>query len=351
MMNWGGIFLQFSEWIHTVFSSWPLMTVTILILSVVFVNGWTDAPNAIASCVATRAMTPGKAIAMAAIFNFLGLAATMAVNSTVTDTICQMVNFGADRETARIALCAALTAVVLWAVAAWYFGIPTSESHALISGLTGAALAVNGGEGIRFSVWSRILWGLLISVIGGFALGYAVVRFVQRLWSRVPRKKAEKFFLSAQIAGGAANAFLHGSQDGQKFIGVLLLSVMAVSEESVKAPVWMMLLCSCVLLLGTSLGGYRIIRSVGMQMVHLEGYQGFSADLASALCLAFCTANGLPVSTTHVKTSAIMGIGSAKRLRAVHWDVAGQMITAWCLTFPGCGMLGYLAAKLFLILF
>ena len=343
--------MSFLSWISVVFSSWPLALLTVLTLGVIFVNGWTDAPNAIASCVATRALSPGAAVSMAAIFNFLGLTVTVSVNRAVTDTVYSMVDFGADAQIARLALCAAMVAVVLWAGAAWYFGIPTSESHALIAGITGAALAVGGGEGVRFSVWSRVLWGLGLSVALGFCLGWITVRLILRLFRDRQRASSERLFRRLEIVGGALNAFLHGSQDGQKFIGVLLLSVAAAENTAPpeQIPVWMLLLCSGVLSLGTCLGGGRIIRAVGMKMIRTEGYQGVGADLASAVSLGFCTLYGLPVSTTHVKTTALMGAGAARRVRSVHWGVAGQMVAAWIFTFPGCGLLGYLSVKFFLL--
>ncbi len=343
--------MSFISWITTVFSSLPLALLTILTLAVIFVNGWTDAPNAISSCVATRALSPGVAVGMAAIFNFLGLIITVSINRTVTDTVFSMVDFGDDPNLSRLALCAGMVSVVVWAAAAWYFGIPTSESHALIAGITGAAIALNGGEGVRFPVWSRVLWGLGISVLFGFGLGWILVRFLFSVFQKTNRKKAERLLRRTEIVGGALNAFLHGSQDGQKFIGVLLLSVASAGNliPPKTIPFWMILLCCSVLSLGTCVGGGRIIRAVGMKMIKTESYQGVAADLASAVSLGICTMYGLPVSTTHVKTTALMGAGASVRLRSVNWSVAGQMILAWVFTFPGCGLLGYFAVKLLLL--
>lgn len=344
--------MSFFDWITSVISSLPLLCLTLLTLGVIFVNGWTDAPNAIASCVATRSLSPLAAVLLAAVCNLLGLVLSMLLNRTVTDTVYSMVDFGTDDALARVALCAAMTAVVVWAVAAWAFGIPTSESHALIAGITGAALALRGGEGIRFEIWSRVLWGLGLSVLFGFAGGFVFVRWIVLLCSSMRRGGTQRIFCSLQVFGGMANAFLHGAQDGQKFIGVLLLS--AASEtamSSLTVPWWMVFLCSAVLSLGTCLGGGRIIRAVGMKMIRMGAFQGVAADAASAVSLAVCTVFGLPVSTTHVKTTAVMGAGAARRLRSVNWGIAGQMGAAWGLTFPGCGLLGYVTAKLFLRLF
>ena len=187
-------------------------------------------------------------------------------------------------------------------------------------------------------------------VLGG-GLGWLFVRWMFRLFRRSNRALVQRVFGKLQILGGVANAFLHGAQDGQKFIGVLLLSVSAADTMQVSIPLWAVFLCSGVLSFGTCLGGGRIIRTVGMRMVRMEGSQGVAADLASAVSLGFCTAFGLPVSTTHVKTTAVMGAGAAVRLRSVNWSIAGRMVLAWGLTFPGCGLLGYGMAKMFLALF
>ena len=167
--------------------------------------------------------------------------------------------------------------------------------------------------------------------------------------------KSKLLFQNAQIAGGAAMAFMHGAQDGQKFMGVFLLGIfLANGQANVTAfqiPVWMMLLCSAIMGIGTSIGGYKIIKSVGMDMVRLQKYQGFSADMAAATCLFISSMTGIPVSTTHTKTTAIMGVGAAKRLSSVNWGVVNEMVMTWILTFPGCGLIGFLMAKLFMIIF
>lgn len=335
----------------------PTLLVTVLLtLAVIFVNGWTDAPNAIATCVSTRSMNVRAAILMSAAFNFFGVFVMTLINSTVAMTITNMVNFGGNSETALIALCAALVAIVLWAVIAWYFGIPTSESHALIAGLSGAAIALQGGlSGINGAEWIKVLYGLVLSTGLGFASGYGICKAVTVICRRMDRRKTDSFFKAGQIFGGAAMSFMHGAQDGQKFMGVLLLGIVLVngSGESASAelPVWMMILCSIVMALGTSVGGKKIIKSVGMDMVQLEKYQGFSADIASAFCLLLSSLFGLPVSTTHTKTTAIMGVGAVKRLSAVNFKVVKEMVWTWILTFPGCGLVGYLMAKLFMVLF
>ena len=336
---------------------YPTLIVTsILTLAVILVNGWTDAPNAIATCVSTRAMRPRPAIIMAAIFNFLGVLVMTLINKKVAETIYNMVDFGGDAHEALVALCAAMVAIVTWATAAWKFGIPTSESHALIAGLSGAAIALhNGMSGINGGEWLKVVYGLVLSTLLGFVLGFIVAKLVALLFRHAERRRANKGFRAAQIGGAAAMAFMHGAQGGQKFIGVFLLGMALSSGHAemgtVEIPVWLMALCAIVMGLGTSIGGLRIIKSVGMDMVKLDVHQGFSADLAAAGCLLLSSVTGIPVSTTHTKTTAIMGVGAARRIKSVNWSVVREMVLTWVLTFPGCGLVGYLMAKLFMAIF
>lgn len=335
----------------------PALAITVLLtLGVIFVNGWTDAPNAIATCVSTRSLNPKKAIIMAAIFNFLGVLVMTMFNSMVAQTIYNMVDFGGNSHNALVSLCAALFAIVLWATAAWWFGIPTSESHALIAGITGAAIAVQKGlAGINPREWIKVIYGLFLSLFMGFIMGWVIVKLVEFIFRGFNRRKTSVFFRYAQIFGSAGMAFMHGAQDGQKFMGVFLLGVFLAQGNTevtrFSIPFWLIILCSAVMALGTSIGGYRIIKAVGMDMVKLEKYQGFSADLASALSLFIASVFGLPVSTTHTKTTSIMGVGAAKRLTNVNWGVVKDMVSAWVLTFPGCGVIGFLMAKLFMMIF
>ncbi len=335
----------------------PLLFVAVtLTLGVILVNGWTDAPNAIATCVVTRCMSPKLAILMAAVFNFLGVFVMTKISSQVTETVTKMVNFGDNSgETVIIVLCAAMLAIVIWATLAWAFGIPTSESHALIAGLTGGAMALNGFEAIVWSQWSKVLIGIVISVVLGFGLAWVIGKLVTMICYKMNRPKTQPFFKGAQIVGAAAMAFMHGAQDGQKFMAILLLCVFTLQGTGVGStfliPPWLMIVCSVVMAAGTAIGGKKIIKSVGMDMVKLEKYQGFSADIASTLALVFCSVFGLPVSTTHVKTTSIMGVGAVKRVSAINFGVVKEMVMTWILTFPGCGLLAFLVTKLFLLIF
>lgn len=333
-----------------------LLVSTILTLGVILVNGWTDAPNAIATCVSTRAIGVRKAIIMAAVFNFLGVLIMTSINASVAFTIYNMVDFGGDSKLALIALCAAMAAIVIWATAAWYFGIPTSESHALIAGISGAAVAIqNSFSGINGAEWIKVLYGIGLSTLLGFGLGFVASKLTVAIFKNKNRLKCERFFSDAQVAGGAAMAFMHGAQDGQKFMAIFLLGAAMSGGQahatSFVVPLWLMILCSAVMGLGTSIGGYRIIKSVGMDMVKLKPYQGFAADFSATTCLLISSLTGIPVSTTHTKTTAIMGVGAARRISNVNWSVVKELVLTWIFTFPGCGLLGFCMAKLFLLIF
>lgn len=348
--------VSFLDFLTQITSNPMLLVTTALTLAVILVNGWTDAPNAIATCVSTRSISAKSAILMAAVFNFFGVFVMTLINANVAMTIYNMVDFGGNSKDALVALCAALFAIVIWATAAWWFGIPTSESHALIAGISGGAIALhNGLSGINGNEWIKVLYGLGLSTFLGFIMGWVVVKITEVLFRRMTRSRANVFFQNAQVAGGAAMAFMHGAQDGQKFMGVFMLGIFLANGQAnvtnFQIPVWMMILCSAVMGIGTSIGGYRIIKSVGMDMVKLQKHQGFSADLAAASCLFISSMTGIPVSTTHTKTTAIMGVGAAKRLSSVNWGVVNEMVMTWILTFPGCGLIGYLMAKLFMIIF
>ena len=348
--------MSFSFFLRQLVTNPALLITVLLTLGVICVNGITDAPNAIATCVSTRSLDVNVAIVMAAVCNCAGIVVMTMINATVASTITNMVNFGDDTSIALVALCAALFSIVVWSSFAVSIGCPTSESHALIAGLTGAAIAIRGGlSAINGTEWMKVVYGLAFSVLLGFFSGYFSCRLVSWTCRNMDRRRTTGFFKYAQIGAAAAMAFMHGAQDGQKFMGVFMLGIFlakgnaAVGEFSI--PVWLMILCSAVMGLGTSIGGYRIIKAVGMDMVKLERYQGFSADLAGAGCLLLSSLTGIPVSTTHTKTTAIMGVGAARRVSSVNWGVVKEMVLTWVLTFPGCGVIGFLTAKLFIWVF
>lgn len=337
-------------------NSFSLLSVfsLVLTLGVVFVNGLTDAPNAISTATVTRCIKLKPALIMSAIFNFFGVVVMSSINNSVTVTISNIVDFGNNQYYSSVALSAALFSIVIWAVTAWYFGIPTSESHALVAGLTGSALAINNGlSGVNYIEWLKTVKGLFVSCGFGFIAGFVVCKIIIIIFKNIKRHKAESFFKYGQILASAAMSFMHGAQDGQKFVAVCLmcLSFSGNNNLSQKNIILLTLLCSFVISLGTLCGGKKIIKSIGMDMVHLEKYQGFSADVAASVGLLLSTLWGLPVSTTHAKTTAMMGAGMAGQGRGVNLSVIKDIALTWVLTFPGCGFIGFAVTKIFLRIF
>lgn len=305
-----------------------------LLCAVALVNGWTDAPNAIATAVASGALTFRRAAALAAVCNLMGTVAAALWLPAVTRTVGESVAL--TGSAAQTALCAALAATALWAAAAWRFGIPTSESHALLSGLAGAALALPGGSAnLRPGPWGKAGVGLMLSLVLGALLGRLAGAALER------RRPGERTCRRGQAAGAAGMAFLHGAQDGQKFLGLFLLALGGGGERPSPA---LAALCGLTMALGTLVGGKRIVEHVGRDLVALSPRSGLAADLGGGAALGLCTALGLPVSTTHAKTAAILGAGTAAGARAsagAAWGIA----LAWGLTFPVCGALGFLLAR------
>ena len=329
--------------------------VVALVCASIFVNGWTDSPNAIATVVATRVLPPRIAIALGTSFNFLGVLLT---GSAVAATTASIVELGSGSD-GLITLAAAQLSIVLWAVGAWRFGIPTSESHALIAGLMGAGIAHNGLSALNGRAIALVGIGLVISTVVGFVLGYGVTWLIRQLAILLnpDRRRANRFFSGGQVLSASLMAFSHGAQDGQKFMGVLILALVlagqmaAPSGANWQIPLWIMLLCSLLMAGGTSIGGYRIIRTMGMEMVQLEKYEGFGAELAASSSMLAATWAGIPLSTTNTKGTAMMGAGAVKGIRRVNWGVAREMVLAWVLTFPACLLLGFAFASLLRFIF
>lgn len=340
--------LSFLSYLTELSRSPTLTLVTLLTLAVVLVNGWTDAPNAIAGAVVTGALSFRRAVLLAALCNFLGVLCVTSVNASVAETVYSIASFHGGQKAALTALCAAMCAIVLWAAGAWYFGIPTSEGHALVAGISGAAIALERNFScIHFEQWGKVLIGLALSTLAGCFAG----RKSQQMFAKI--HASPHFFRLLQLPGAAGAAFLHGAQDGQKFLGVFLLGAALAQgradEQTFVIPLWLMVFCAAGMALGTLMGGRRIIDKVGRDMISIGPREGAAADIASSVCLLSATLLGLPVSTTHTKTAALLGVGQASG-KPVDRSVVGQIALAWLLTFPGCTALGYWCAKLFLAL-
>jgi len=324
-----------------------------LVCASIFVNGWTDSPNAIVTVISTRVLGPKVAIGLGAVFNFLGV---IFMGTAVAATTASIVNIGTGTE-ALVVLGSAQLSIVIWAVSAWRYGIPTSESHALIAGLMGAGMSLNGVSAFNWASVQKVLIGLVISTVVGFTLGFLATRIIEVTCKNVRRQKANKFFSFGQIVSASAMAFSHGAQDGQKFMGIFYLALVIGGvytmgpDGTMDIPVWIMIVCSLLMALGTSVGGYRIIKTMGSDMVNLEKYQGFAAEVVASGSMIAATAFGIPLSTTNTKATAMMGAGASRSINAVNWTVAKDMIMAWVLTFPACLVLGYVFASLGRLLF
>lgn len=324
----------------------------VLTVGVIFVNGWTDAPNAITSAVSTGAITYKKAVRLAAVCNLAGIVCMSFISSSVADTITSMVSFeGGTQLQSVAALCAAMLTIVMFAVIAWYFGIPTSESHALIAALTGAGLAVGGASSIDNAAWSRVIIGLVMAIVMGFALGSLFTRLFGGMLERCKEKTLDKL----QVISAGGMAFMHGAQDGQKFIAVLVIVDLLTRGQHPEGSVnirehWLALaLCAVAMALGTSVGGKRIIISVGRKMVSLQKPAGVCADFAGAVCLFIASLTGIPMSTSQTKTTAMMGAGLAADKDSSNGKIMLQMFLTWFITFPVCCILGYVLTRFFTI--
>jgi inorganic phosphate transporter, PiT family len=317
--------------------SFLLILTLLLVLAAEFVNGWTDAPNAIATVVSTRVLTPSQAVVMAAVLNIVGAIVTgTAVAATIGTGIVSPEAIGLP------VVAAAMLTIIVWSTAAWRFGIPTSESHELIAGLTGAGLAAAGPSVLLWEGWRKVIIGLGFSTLLGFTLSVVIMLTLYWILRGTRPATVSKYFSKFQILSSAFMAFSHGSNDGQKFMGVFALVLVLGGVTTVfSIPIWMMVLCGVVMGLGTATGGWRIIRTMGFRLTRLEPVHGFAAETSAGLSILLASSLGIPLSTTHTINIAIMGVGSTKRFSAVRWGVAGNIITAWILTFPVCGLLGY----------
>ena len=327
--------------------SFRLLLVLLLVLGAEFTNGLTDAANAIATVVSTRVLSPMKAVIMAAILNMVGVLVTgTAVATTIGTDIVRP-----EIITIEVVGAAMLT-VVVWTTTAWFFGIPTSETHELLAGLAGAGLAWAGPSVLLWEGWRKVIVGLGMSTLLGFGLAFVVMVAIYWIFRRVHRTRASHLFGRLQILSAAFVAFSHGSNDGQKFMGVFSLALfLGGILPSFQVPLWVVLLCGIVMAIGTGLGGWRIIRTMGIKITKLEPVNGFAAETAASTAILLASRFGVPLSTTHTIGTAIMGVGATRRFSAVNWGVSRQIVMTWVLTFPACLILGFVFTWLFKIIF
>ena len=315
------------------------MLVVVVALSVIFdfINGFHDTANSIATSVSTRVLTPGAATLMSAGLNFLGALISAKVAETIASGIV-------TRTLPAVVIAAALCGAIVWNLFTWYIALPSSSSHALIGSLVGAALVETGD--IRVVNWTNILDKVIIplftSPVIGIVIGFAVMKLLFFILRKAKQQAVNRWFSKLQIASAALMAYSHGSNDAQKTMGIIAMALvsggMIGPQDGI--PLWVKILCALAMALGTSLGGWRIIKTVGMNMIKLQPVEGFAAETSAAAVIQIMTAIGAPVSTTHVISSAIMGVGSARRVSAVNWSTAKSIVTAWFVTFPVTILLG-----------
>ncbi|WP_337411278.1 inorganic phosphate transporter [Mitsuokella jalaludinii] len=313
-----------------------IILVVVLALTFDFINGFHDTANAIATCVSTRAIRPGVAIVGTAILNFLGAMISTGVAKTIGGDIvtsASMIN--------EVIIVAGLIGAIIWNLVTWWFGMPSSSSHALIGGIIGAVIISVGVSALNGWGILKIVLSLIISPVAAMAVGYVLMKIVFAICHSYKPAKVNLTANRLQIISAALMAFSHGSNDAQKSMGIITLALLSGGFiGSLEVPDIVKLLCAAAMACGTSVGGWKIIRTVGGKIFKMHPIHGFAADLNSSLVIFSATMLHLPVSTTHVVSGSIMGVGSAERVKAVHWDVARQMVTAWVMTIPCTALMG-----------
>lgn len=325
-----------------------LILVVVMALSFDFINGFHDTANAIATSVSTRALSPRTAIILASICNLVGALTYTGVAKTIGGGITDPFKL----ENGLVVVLAALMAAILWNIITWYFGIPSSSSHALIGGVAGAAVGAAGFDSINAKGFIGIVQALIVSPIVAFAVGFIVIKLVSLIVANTPYHKTNRKFRFMQVMSASWQAFSHGANDAQKTMGVITLAMISggfIVQEPGEfvIPLWVKLSAALAMALGTAFGGWRIIKTLGGKIMKIKPISGFSADLSSALIITIFTALKLPVSTTHVITSAILGVGASQKVSAVKWGVAGRIVITWVITLP---ITGALAAACYVVL-
>ena len=324
-----------------------ILAVIITVL-LIFTNGLTDAPNAIATLVGSKVMPFRKAAFISAILNFVGIILMSLVNISVADCISSMVNVSGGVN-GFLVLITAMLSVIIFALVALQFGIPTSETHGLVAGLTGSAIAIYGFSSVNVNQWISVGIGLIWSILGTFILSILAEKIFKKVLAKVKDETVGKF----QILGMCAMSFMHGAQDGQKFIGILIIYNFIVKGLTVPEfivpteHIFIIIFVAFVMFVGVSIGGEKIVQNIGNNVTSLTKKQALSSDIATSITLLLASLNGLPVSTTHVKTMSIIGVGKCDKQKVSKkavWDI----IKAWVLTFPVCLGLSYILAKIFI---
>ncbi|MDQ6659982.1 MAG: inorganic phosphate transporter [Chloroflexota bacterium] len=322
-----------------------LLLILIVAIGLVFdfINGFHDTANAIATSVATRVLSPGKAVLMAGILNVVGALTGTAVAATVGKGIVP------PSSATQLLVVAALLAAIIWDLVTWGYGIPSSSSHALIFAIVGAGVAAAGWQSILFGGLTKTFQGLIFSPLLGFVGAFLVMLLLLWAFARARPRLVTRIFGRLQILSAAWVAFSHGGNDAQKTMGVITMALASYygwTGSQWQVPLWVILAAATSMGLGTAIGGWRIVRTIGLKVVDLRPINGFAAETAAAAIIEVASRLGIPVSTTHVISSAILGVGATKRLSAVRWGIAGRIIVAWVVTLPSCIILGWVIYSL-----
>lgn len=313
-------------------STWIIIILTVVLaLAFDFINGFHDTANAIATAVSTRALKLKHAIVIAACMNFLGAIMFTGVAKTIAKDIVDVYSI----PDGGIVILAALLSAIFWNLLTWYYGIPSSSSHTLIGSIAGAAMMAAGMDAIKPEGFIKIIKALIGSPIMAFVIGYCMLQVLKFIFKRAPLYKTNNGLRRFQIFTVCLQAFSHGTNDAQKSMGIITMALVAAGfQTQTDIPFWVQASCALAMALGTASGGWRIIKTVGTQIVKIRPVTGVAADLSSALIIFGATHFGMPVSTTHVISSAIMGVGTAYRPKAVKWNTGRKMLVAWFITMP-----------------
>ena len=324
----------------------PLLLALIVLVALVFdfTNGAHDCANAIATVVSTKVVTPRFAVGAAAVLNLGGAL----LGTEVAKTLGSGIVLPQVVEGSHVLVLAALVGAIAWNLITWYFGIPSSSSHALIGGLIGAAVAAEGFGALNIQgIVDKVLIPLVASPLAGYAVGFVSMWIIYWVCGHVHRKRVNGAFRRLQLVSAGFMATSHGLNDAQKTMGIVTLALVIFGEiDSVEVPLWVKLACAGAMALGTAVGGWKIVKTMGHRIFKLEPVHGFAAESSAALVITGASLLGAPVSTTHTISACIFGVGSTKRLSAVRWNVAGSLLVAWTLTLPAAGIVGFISYKL-----
>ncbi len=327
----------------------PEMTLILLVLVIFsalafdYINGFHDTANAIATCVSTRALSVKSAIIMAAVLNFTGAMVSTKVASTIGKGIVDANNV------TQLVVLAGILGAILWNIITWYYGMPSSSSHAIIGGLMGAVIAHSGSATLHWKGLKNIVLALVLSPIAGVIVGFIFMVIIMWLFRNSSPGPLNKGFRRLQVASAAFMAFSHGTADAQKSMGVITMALVSYGFlPTFDVPTWVKLSCAIAMGLGTAAGGWKIIKTIGKDFVKLQPVHGFCVETAAAGVIMGASSIGMPVSTTHVITSTILGVGISKRLTAVNWNVAKRILWAWVLTIPAAAIVAFISYQVLL---